>query len=113
MFIIFFVLDDPDRLDAVLEAWEEVGIRGVTVIESTGFHRLRRKFIPMRYTLGLTNDEEGHYTLIAIVRDELMARRCLQITEQLIGNLDEPHTGVFAAWPLAMVKGLPVEDEEA
>ncbi len=48
MYMLMFVLDDPGRLDPVLEAWEQVGIRGVTIIESTGIHR-RRQILPMRY----------------------------------------------------------------
>jgi hypothetical protein len=41
------------------------------------------------------------------VADEQKARLCLQATEALVGDLSGPNTGVFAAWPLALVKGLP------
>jgi hypothetical protein len=46
-------------------------------------------------------------TLLAIVADEDKARLCLQATEALVGDLTGPNTGVFAAWPLTLVKGLP------
>ncbi len=49
MYMIMLVLDNPDQLDAVLEAWEGIGIRGATIVESTGIQRLRRRNIPMRY----------------------------------------------------------------
>jgi len=114
MFMIMFVLDDPDHLDAVLKTWEEVGIRGATIIESTGIHRRRRQILPMRYVFPSTrNVEESHYTLFAIVESDDVVQLCLQATEQLLGDLDEPNTGVFAAWPLVIVKGLlPAQEIE-
>lgn len=114
MYMIMLVLDDPDRLDRVLEAWQGAGIRGATIVESTGIQRLRRKNIPMRYlfqTSGVV--EEGHLTLFVIVESEQLVRDCLQITEQIVGDLDKPNTGVFAAWPLAFVRGVPPRSQEA
>jgi nitrogen regulatory protein PII len=111
MYMIWFVLDNPDRLDEILDAWEKAGIRGVTIIESTGIQRLKRKMTPMRYVFQQSSAvEEGHYTLMAIVADEAAVQACLQATESLTGNLSQPDTGVFAAWPLTMVKGVPHPD---
>lgn len=111
MYMTLFVLDDPDRLNDVLEAWEKAGICGATIIETTGMHRLRRQFIPMRYISALISQEENHLTLLAIVENEAKAQACLQATENVIGNLDNPNTGIFAAWPLSIVKGLPERGE--
>lgn len=108
MYMIMLVLDDPDQLDEVLLAWERAGIRGATIVESTGIQRLRRKNVPMRYlfqTHGMV--EEGHLTLFVIVDSEAMVNACLQATEQVVTDLDGPNTGVFAAWPLTVVKGVP------
>jgi hypothetical protein len=111
MFMIFFVLDDPDRLDEVLDAWEKAGMSGVTIIESTGIHRLKRQVTPMRYVFQRSSIvEDGHYTLMAIVTDQAVVQACLQATESLIGDLSQPNTGVFAAWPLITVKGVPQQD---
>jgi hypothetical protein len=112
MHMIFFVLDDPDRLDDLLTRWEAIGIRGVTVIESTGMHRLRRRHVAFRYIFGAEQEEEGHLTLVTIVKDEATVQACLAATEALIGNLDDPNTGIFTAWPLSLVKGLPPESGE-
>jgi hypothetical protein len=112
MFMIMFVLDDPSQLDALLETWEKAGIRGATIVESTGIHRRRKRILPMRYVFQTTGDvEESHYTLFVIVESDRLVQACLHATEQLVGNLDEPNTGVFAAWPLAVVKGLPPAQE--
>lgn len=112
MYMIMFVLDDTDQLDRLLAAWEDAGIRGATIVESTGIHRLRRKNVPMRYlfqTSGLV--EEGHLTLFVIVDNEQQVQDCLKATELAIGDLHQPDTGVFAAWPLAILRGAMLPDQ--
>lgn len=111
MYMIMFVLDDPDRLNEILEAWEKAKIRGATIIESTGLHRQRQKFIPMRYISPIFNDEESHLTLITLVNNEEMIQACLKATESVVGNLESPNTGIFTAWPVAFIKGLVQEKE--
>ena len=108
MYMIMFVLDNPDLLDQVLENWERAGIRGATIIESTGIQRLRKQNLPMRYLFQSSGSvEEGHLTLFVIVDSEPMVQACLQATEQIVTDLDGPNTGVFAAWPLTVVRGVP------
>ncbi len=112
MFMIFLVLDDPNKLEAILQAWDRVGIRGATIIESTGINRVLQRLIPMRYVFQTGwSEEEGHLTLLAIVETQELVNACLQATESVTGDLDDPHTGIFAAWPLMTVKGLPLETE--
>jgi hypothetical protein len=108
------VLNDPDRLDEVLEKWEGAGIRGATIVESTGLYRRRarqegNKRVPLHFSFGSLQAHklEDHYTLFVIVESAAQVERCIQATESLVGNLDEPNTGVLAAWPLEFVKGVP------
>ncbi len=111
MFMVFLVLDNPDQLEAVLQAWEGAGIRGATIVESTGIHRQLKRMIPMRYLFQTGGSEEvGHLTLFAIVETQEQVNACLQATESVTGDLDGPNTGVFAAWPLTTVKGLPPQE---
>ena len=111
MYIIMFVLDDPQKLDAVLEAWEQAGITGVTIIDSTGFqrHKKQNKRIPMRFAFQpvVLEGEEGNLTLFTIVREKKLVDNAILAAESIVGNLDDPNTGVLAAWPLSHVKGLP------
>lgn len=112
MYMIFLVLDDPDQLDQVLASWDKTGIRGATIIESTGIHRKLKQIVPMRYLFQTSEPVlEGHYTLFVIVEDEATVQACLQATEQITGDLNGPNTGILAAWPLTLVKGLPSVDK--
>ena len=40
MYMILFVLNNPDRLEELLIAWEENGVEGATVLFSTGLGRM-------------------------------------------------------------------------
>jgi nitrogen regulatory protein PII len=110
MYMIMLVLDDPEQLEAVVGAWEIAGIRGVTMLESTGLGRLRQSHVPARYYFQSARvEQEGHVTLLAVVPDDEKVRTCLRITEEITGDLDEPHTGLFTAWPLLLAKGAEVK----
>lgn len=111
MYMVMFVIDDPSRLDDVLNAWDEAGISGATIIESTGINRRRRaRLVGSSLMAGInrlmSSDEESHYTLFTIVSDEAMVGRCLAAIEAVVGDLDSGNTGVLAAWPLSVVKGV-------
>lgn len=110
MYMIMFVLNDAGKLDKILESWDGAGIRGVTIIESTGFYRrkiqrskLHLTFLIEPITVGAEN---GNYTLFTAVKDEASIDLCLEATEKVVGNLDEPNTGAFMVWPLTKGKGI-------
>lgn len=106
-YMVLFILDDPAYLDELLTAWTEGGIKGATIIESTGLYRHQRKLIPMRYLYTSPQaDEKDNVTILALVKDKETSEKCLEIIESVVGDLDEPHTGIFAAWPVESVKGL-------
>lgn len=103
MYLLMMVLDDTSRLTDALQAWQRAGVRGVTVLESTGLQRLIDPAAgdegepPAR---GLV----GHKTIFAVVNDLVMAEKAMHQAELVIGNLNEPNTGiaflvpVLAAW---------------
>jgi nitrogen regulatory protein PII len=111
MLMVMLVLDQPELLDEVLDAWRDAGVSGVTVTESEGSQRraARQSYIPARYALGgmVPSSPEGNFTLWTVVPDERMARRCLEAAELILGDLDDPNNGVMAVWPLLWTKGVP------
>ena len=110
MYMCMFVLDNPDFLDTLLSAWDEVGIRGATILESTGSYRFRsqRNKLHMRYLPDAHQlfTEHYNYTLFVMVADKQEAELCLQKAEGVMGDLNDPNTGVFAAWSLDLFKGV-------
>ena len=112
MYMVMLVLDDPNRLDEVLDAWYEAGVGGVTIIESTGINRRRMaRQVGALFMDGINrligSEEESHYTLFVIVEDESKVQTCLSKVEEIVGDLNQPNTGIIASWPLSFVKGIP------
>lgn len=106
MFIIMFVLDNPEFLNQILKVWANHGITGATIIESTGAFRHLNKHVPMRYSFGASTDIElGNITIFVIVEDQNKIQLCLELVESIVGDLDDPNTGIFAAWKLSSLKG--------
>ena len=116
MYALLFVLDDPERLDEVLTAWANIGVRGVTIMESTGWQRRRiqQSMLGARFdfaSLAGGARLENHMTLFVVVESRAIVQKALEAAEAIVGNLDEPNTGILVAWPIEIVKGLPDEEE--
>jgi hypothetical protein len=112
MHMVMFVLDDPDMLDRVLDAWDAIQVSGVTIVESTGLNRrAKARQVGAPFMAGINrimgSALEGHYTLFTIVKGEHMVKACIRAAESVVGDLDQPNSGVLSAWPLTNVKGVP------
>ena len=105
MYIIMFVLNDSKKLDMILDGWNKIGVRGVTILDSIGAYRVRKR-IPGRFAFTTATADENSKTLIALVELEEVVQACLAETERLIGDLSEPNTGIFTYWPVTEIKGI-------
>ncbi len=113
MYLVLFVLHDPDYLEELLAAWEKLGVSGVTVLFSTGLGRLRQRQ-GMRDDLPLMPSLEDFYeapedlsrTLFTTVSDHDMVEALLAATRNIVGNLDDPDTGLLLVLPVAEAYGL-------
>ena len=113
MYQFWLVLDNPALLNDVLRAWSDIGVKGVTILESTGVHRVRSRASSQDapFMLGfnrlLRTDQVGHNTLFAVVPDMDVVERLVAATEEIVGDLSQPNTGVLFAVPVAAAWGLP------
>ena len=89
----------------ILDGWKKVGVQGVTILESIGAYRVRKR-IPGRFAFTTANSDENSKTLMAMVEKEETVKNCLEETEHLIGDLSEPNTGIFTYWLVTEIKGI-------
>ncbi len=111
--MIWFVLHEASFLSEVLAAWKEIGVLGVTILPSTGLRRLEnsdilRDDIPLIPSIeDLVSDEETlNRTLFTIVDDDLLVEKIVEVTQKIVGNLEDPNTGILCVIPLGKVYGL-------
>jgi nitrogen regulatory protein PII len=113
MYLILFVLNDPDRLEDLLIAWEENGVQGATVLFSTGLGRIReldgwRDDMPLIPSLKDFYElpENMNRTIFTIVNDDAQVDAVVAATNKVVGELDERETGVLLVLPVARAYGV-------
>ena len=50
-YLVVLIVDNPDDYPSILSAWEELGISGVTILESTGLGRFEKGGIGRRFSI--------------------------------------------------------------
>jgi nitrogen regulatory protein P-II 1 len=112
MKLILFVLQDAEKLLDLLTAWKVAGVSGATVLFSTGMGHLHLSSpllddLPLMPTLNdfYVHDEKLSRTIITIGPEE-MVEKIISVTEQIVGDLDKPGTGILAVLPIDSVHGL-------
>lgn len=111
-YLVVLIVDDPDNCPAILESWETLGVRGVTILESTGLGRLKRSGLrddmPLMPSLRdiLESNEEHHRTLLSVVDDEQKVDEMIAAAQKITGDLDRGNTGFLFVVPVLRVHGL-------
>jgi nitrogen regulatory protein P-II 1 len=113
MNLVLLVLHDPEKLQKVLAAWEDAGISGATVLFNTGLGRIRedeglRDDIPLIPSIDDFFSHPDHHgrTIFTISEDDSLADKLLAATENVLGDLNIPGSGIFTVLPVSKVKGL-------
>lgn len=118
--MVWFVLHNAGLLSDVLAAWKESGVLGITILGSTGLRRLEesnalRDDIPLIPSLEdlFGDDEMLNRTLFTIVENDEMVDKVVSATEAVVGDLDEPNTGILCVFPITRVYGLNRKPEDS
>jgi len=115
MYIVLFVLHDYEKLEDLLDAWEEVGVRGATILRSSGMGRVRqmalRDDLPLIPSLDALFEHEEYLnrTLFTVVDEEAMIDRLVDVTQGVVGDLSQPETGFLVVLPALRAYGLNKE----
>lgn len=117
MFLVTLVLHDPDLLEEVIQAWENIGVQRATVLSSTGMGRLKQSRV-VRDDLPLLPSLSDFYeaasqtlsrTIFTALKDESLIERIVAVTEELIGDMSQPNTGILFITPILRAYGLEKE----
>ena len=117
--LLIFVLNNLEQYPDILDAWEESGAPGITILESTGVGRIRsavRDDLPLMPSLRdlLASQEMHHRTLFTVIQDEKTLDKVIEATKRVIGDFTRHHTGLLFVVPVSRVLGLDKrEDSES
>ena len=111
MFLYVLVLNQVNLLERLFERMMEKGIRGATVLDSTGMMRV------------LSDDENANFPMYGLLRHVYSPERKQSrtifvvlkedqmpvmeaVVDEVTGGLNQPDTGIAFAVPLTYQKGL-------
>jgi nitrogen regulatory protein PII len=111
-FMVLLVVDDLNISHSILDAWDAAKVSGITILESTGLGRIReasiRDDIPMMPSLGelFRPREQRHRTIFSVVEGEEMVERLVEVTQEIMGDLNSPNTGALFVLPVSRAIGV-------
>ncbi len=111
---VFIVMSSLDKCQDVLDAWEKLGVTGVTILESIGLRKVqeiltRRDDLPLFPSLRhlLEGEEYHHRTAFVVLDDDFDLDGLIQATEQAVGgDFDAPDTGILFIVPVTRALGM-------
>ena len=114
MRLLFYILNNPELLDELLEVFLEMGLRGATVVDSVGMGRILAQDVPIfaGLRLFLPNSTPGNKTILTLVPEEDVDNLIKEIERVCESSLDQPGTGIAFTIPVDKVYGLASMDFE-
>ena len=109
MILVTIVLNKTDCLDAILLAFSENGVKGATIIESTGMAHSLCEEGELRFMASLRHildPDREHSRTIFVVTEEDRLPLISKLVNEVTGGLDQPDTGIIFATPVIYTEGL-------
>lgn len=109
MKLMIFVLNKIEVLNFLLEDLAESGIKGATIINSTGMatalSRMENSLIGGSLRALFDVDRDDNRTILAVIKDDEvdMVRK---VIKDVVGDLSLPDTGVFFTVPIDFAEGI-------
>lgn len=109
MKLVVYVLSKPDLLQPLLTTLANAGIKGATILDSTGMGRelMDNDEVSIFGSLRqiLSNNSAQTKTLLFVTPDDGMPK-IVSIVERVVGRLEGPDSGIIFSVPIDAVKGL-------
>ena len=111
MKLLVLVLNDIDLLDDLLQNFINYGIKGATIIDSTGMARFlashNSEDLPIFGSLKLMLDGRNNFnkTIFIALKDE-QVDTCIKCIKEVIGDFDAPDSGILFTVPIDYIEGL-------
>ncbi len=110
--MVMLVLDDVNQCTPIVDAWEQAGVSGITIFESTGMGRVRAdaqrdniSIMPSLMSM-LRTREEHHRTMFTVVDSDEMVDKLIEITQSFVGDMMVQNKGVIFVLPVSRVVGM-------
>lgn len=113
--LLVVILHDSAQLPALLDAWQDIGLPGTTILDSAGARRAKGWLQRVGFqAIGelFSASEVRNKTLLSVVENEELLEKAITATEEIIGDLSIPYKGLLFVMPITQVRGLITRKEE-
>lgn len=113
MKLVVFVLNNTDKLDELMVELSEAGIRGATIIESSGMAQVLThsgEDDPLiGYLRSIIDPAKDNNKTILFVSEEEEISTIREVIKKVVGDLSEPQTGILFTIPVDFTDGIKKE----
>ncbi len=108
MKLLVLVLNETDNLNEILEGFLDIGIRGATVIDSTGMGRILSPHVPLFGGLShlFSGERPANKVVFSIIQQDCFLQEAISMVERVVGDFKEPGTGILFTLDVDNVLGL-------
>ncbi|EEG31197.1 hypothetical protein CLOSTMETH_01139 [[Clostridium] methylpentosum DSM 5476] len=109
MKLLICVLNDTDKLDELMIKLAEAGVKGATIINSTGMGRTlynHQESALMNSLRALLDPDRDENKTIFTVVDEAQEKAFHKVMNEVVGDLARPDSGIIFTIPVDSVTGL-------
>jgi len=114
MQLVICVLNRTELLDTLLKRLVEEGIRGATILDSTGLLRALADpdDLPVFGVLRrIIDPEREHSRTILIAAEKKQVAVIRNVVNEVTGGLNQPDTGILIGLPIDFIEGVALTDE--
>lgn len=106
MDLLFIIINNEEDLEPILQGLLELGVRGATIIDSTGMGRTLCTKVPLFGGLrSLFQDcRPSNKTIFSVIQDKEKLKDAVNFIKEQI-NLDKPGTGFMFVLPVSEAYG--------
>jgi len=104
--LILLILNKTELIDDVVTLFLELGIKGATVLESTGMAKFLSEDIPLfaGFREILKGARPNNMTIFSVVPEEIVEKVATGL-EEVVGDFNEPENGLFFSIPISNIWG--------
>jgi nitrogen regulatory protein PII len=114
MQMLIFVLNNVNYLEDIMNEFTKSGIKGATIIDSTGMakvlHHCDPNEIPLFGSLKMLMNEKRPFnkTIFTVIRDD-QVQTAVNSIKNVVGDLSKPDVGIVFTIPINFVEGIVTE----
>jgi len=105
--LLIAVIKKKDKFEELLEALIEIGVPGITILDSVGAMDYLKEEVPIfaGFRAFFEGTSSFSKTIFSVIPDELEESAFREI-EKVIGDLKRPDVGIAFTVPVSQVRGL-------